>query len=91
LNTFAHLEHLCSSLTEGKQMNRTYDLDSSVVQRIDAAAAGLAVWQSDLVNYLLANGLDQLDAGALTVPVRPRLNSIARAAGNSNHNEVLPT
>jgi len=63
-------------------VNRTYDLLPSTVERIDAAAAALAVWQSDLVGFLLANALDQLDVGALTVPVRPRLNSIARATGN---------
>ena len=60
-------------------MNRTYDLEPELIERIDAAAGRLALWQSDLVGYLLGYALAQVDAGALVIPVRPKVYSIDRS------------
>lgn len=60
-------------------MNRTYDLDPDLIERIDAAAGRLEVWQSDLVGYLLGYALAQVDAGTLKIPVRPKVYSIDRS------------
>ncbi len=53
-------------------MNRTYDLPPETVQRIDAKARELGVWQSDLVEFLVSFSLDAVDAGGLVLSVRPR-------------------
>lgn len=62
-------------------MNRTYDLEPELIERIDAAAGRLEVWQSDLVGYLLAHALGQVEAGALVIPVRPKGYAIDRSTG----------
>lgn len=59
-------------------MNRTYDLDSSLVARINTAAQERGLSKNDLVAYLLAHALDRLDDGALEVPVRPNTFAILR-------------
>lgn len=53
-------------------MNRTYDLPPETVQRIDAKARELGVWQSDLVEFLVSFSLDAVESGALQLAVRPR-------------------
>ena len=59
-------------------MNRTYVLDPDLIDRLDATAGRLEVRQSDLVNFLLAKALDQVDIGVLQVPTRPKVYAIAR-------------
>lgn len=59
-------------------MNRTYDLDSMLVARIDAAAHDLGLFRSDLVAFLLDCALDLVEAGTLEVPVRPHKYAISR-------------
>lgn len=51
--------------------NRTYRLRTATAARLNAAAATLAVGVSDLADYLLSEGLDQIDAGQLDIPTRP--------------------
>ena len=53
-------------------MNRTYDLPPSTVERIDAKARELEIWQSDLVGHLLNHGLDAVESGTLVLLTRPR-------------------
>ena len=65
-------------------MNRTYILDDQVIERLDATARRLAVGQSDLVNFLLDQALDQIEAGALKVPTAPKVYGIAQTANGSS-------
>ena len=51
--------------------NRTYKLTAELIERLNATAAGLKVYPSDLVRFLLATGLDQVDAGDLEIPTMP--------------------
>ena len=46
---------------------RTYRLRSVTVQRLDALAADLELWQSTLVDALLTQSLDDLETGRLRI------------------------
>lgn len=50
--------------------NRTYRLRTATTARLSAAAEQLGVGVSDLADYLLDTGLDQIAAGRLDVPTR---------------------
>jgi hypothetical protein len=50
--------------------NRTYRLRVDTTARLSAAAEQLGVGVSDLADYLLSAGLDQIAAGRLEVPTR---------------------
>lgn len=53
------------------RISRTYRLSRPLARRINARAKALHLWPSDLVRFLLADGLDRLEAGELTIPTQP--------------------
>jgi hypothetical protein len=50
--------------------NHTYRLRVATTARLSAAAEALGVGVSDLADYLLGEGLDQIAAGQLDIPTR---------------------
>ncbi|MCB0031105.1 MAG: hypothetical protein KDI07_17845 [Anaerolineae bacterium] len=58
---------------------RTYELEPALIKRIDAAADRLHVGKTELVRYLLDYALTQEDAGALVIPLLPKVYSIDRS------------
>ena len=65
------MDHFKMDEPQERTLNRTYKLTPSLVDRVNETAARLRVWPSDLVRFLLAKGLDQVDAGELVIPTRP--------------------
>jgi len=59
---------------------RTYQLPRSVIGRLNAAAAAMKVWPSDLVAWLLERGLDAMDAGEVP-PTEPAYRHIISREG----------
>ena len=54
-----------------RTVSRTWRVPVSLVDRLYAKAGELRVYPSELVTWLVAKGLDQLDAGTWTVPTVP--------------------
>lgn len=59
-----------------ERISRTYVFPADLIDRLTQAAAELRVYPSHLVCYLVARGLDQIDAGELVVPTRPARQNI---------------
>lgn len=53
------------------EISRTYRLRPATVQRIDALSAALNLYQSTLIDALLTDALDAIDAGRLKIHTRP--------------------
>jgi hypothetical protein len=53
------------------EQTRTYRLQAATVQRIDALSAALNIYQSTLIDALLTDALDAIDAGRLKICTRP--------------------
>jgi hypothetical protein len=60
----------------GPYLPRTYQLTLDLVRRINAKALELHLYPSDLVRFLLASGLDQIDAGELVIQTRPAFRHV---------------
>ena len=50
---------------------RTYRLQTDTVERLDALAAELRIYQSRLVDVLLSRALDDVEDGVLVLQTRP--------------------
>ena len=64
---------------EATHVTRTYVIASETVAKLDALAGELGLWQSDLVDFLLADGLDDIEAGRKRVKTAPIKWGIVRA------------
>jgi hypothetical protein len=53
-------------------VNRTWRMTPALAERVNATAAELGLYPSDLVRFLLTMALDELDAGRLALPRRSR-------------------
>lgn len=56
---------------EATHITRTYTIRIATVERVDALAGELTLWQSDLVDYLLAAALDDVESGRKSVKIAP--------------------
>ena len=65
------LEHFKMNPPREQTIARTWQIPYSLVRRLNARAGALSVYPSQLVTWLLNQGLDQLEAGAWTVPTQP--------------------
>lgn len=54
----------------GKLQRKTYLMTDELIARLDATAKANGLGVNELVRYLCKHGLDQLDTGAHTLPVR---------------------
>ena len=66
---------------EGETITRTYSLRIETAQRVKDLATTRGVFDSSLVDYLLAYALDAVDAGDLTFARRPVAWVIDRGNG----------
>ena len=64
---------------EATHVTRTYVIAIETVAKLDALADKLGLWQSDLVDFLLADGLDDIEAGHKGVKTAPIKWGIVRA------------
>jgi hypothetical protein len=53
------------------EIARTYRLQEATVKRINALSATLNIYQSTLIDALLTDALDAIDAGRLKIHTRP--------------------
>jgi hypothetical protein len=51
-------------------VTRTWRVSEELASRVKAAARREGVWDSDLVEFLLRNGLTRLESGQLKIPKR---------------------
>jgi hypothetical protein len=64
-------------------VNRTYALNPEVVERLNATARRLSLRQSELVDFLLDQALDQVETGSLIVPTTPKVYGIVHHANGA--------
>lgn len=56
---------------EATHITRTYTIRIATVERIDALAGELNLWQSDLVDYLLSAALEDVESGRKSIKTAP--------------------
>ncbi len=56
---------------EATHITRTYTIRIATVDRLDTLADELNLWQSDLVDYLLASALQDVESGRKVVKTTP--------------------
>ena len=56
--------------SEGRLQRKTYLMTDELIQRLDIMAKANNVGVNELVRFLVKYGLDGLDAGTYTLPVR---------------------
>ena len=54
-----------------KRKQATYRVDMSLPDRLTAVADSLDIGVSDLVNYLLRNGIESIESGELIIKTKP--------------------
>jgi hypothetical protein len=59
-----------ASKHKGKLQRKTYLFNEELIRRLDATAKANNVGVNELVRYLVTHGLDELDTGIHTLPVR---------------------
>ena len=59
-----------TATSKGKLQRKTYLMTDDLIARLDATAKAHNVGVNELVRYLCKHGLDALDTGAHTLPVR---------------------
>src|SRR5690606_13307137 len=75
-NRQEHPELYYQRPTHGPHLPRTYQLTPDLVRRLNAQALALQVYPSDLVRFILAWGLDLVEAGELVIQTRPAFRHV---------------